>query len=413
MPSNQHYNMKTTRKFILLIILIFFISIEGIVVFHTGVLPFRKNESLQKLADGVISKCNSANLPTSCYDEEIPNFMVKNLISMEDAFEVTKLVQQKDPKYLYCHVLAHKISFQETSKDLSKWKDVVARCPTTICNNGCQHGALMRRFNSESLTEKQISEILPDLQNVCEPRGKWNPVEVERSMCYHALGHLNMYITNADINKSVDICKEIGTKSDGRNYVQTCTQGVLMTIYQPLEAEDKKLVKDLTPKKEDVVKFCRQFEGEKFDACHVEAWPLFWPDVLKPEELVKFCNYTKNEASQEKCYASVMNIIVVELAINQGSIDKLKDYCLGLPKKGRTICFSWGAARMIQIDPRYINEALKICKAAKEAGVEDNCHKELAKFARTSFHPDSDNLKQYCSKLPSPWDTKCLSQKFQ
>src|SRR5688572_29551570 len=130
-----------------------------------------KQKTMSHYADQVYAKCKNAGFPPSCYDEEIPKLMDK--ISMEEAFEVTKYVQQKDTRYLYCHVLAHKLSYREVDRDLNKWKDVVSRCPATFCNNGCQHGALMRRFNAESLTPEQIDQIKPDLSDVCEPRGAW------------------------------------------------------------------------------------------------------------------------------------------------------------------------------------------------------------------------------------------------
>jgi hypothetical protein len=203
-------------------------------------------KQLTTFTSTILKTCASSdpNMSHACYDREIPKLMDSPTnISMEDAFEVTKHIVEQDPTYAHCHVLGHKLSGKEMKKDPSKWKDVITRCPTEMCNNGCLHGSLMERFNTEYLSDAQIEQLKPDLEDVCEPRDSWHPREVERSMCYHALGHLNMYITRADINKSLELCKLIGTKPDGRNYVETCTHGVFMILYQPIEAEDIALVK--------------------------------------------------------------------------------------------------------------------------------------------------------------------------
>ncbi len=362
------------------------------------------------LADRIYEFCKNTQFTPSCYDEEIPRLMDEPTnLSMEDAFAVTRLIQQKDPKYAYCHVLGHKLSFKETSKDLSKWKDVVARCPTTMCNNGCQHGALTRRFNSEILTDALIKEIRPDLSDVCEPRGKWNPVEVEQSMCYHALGHLAMFVTNANITKSVDLCQTIGSKPDGRNYVQTCTEGTLMTVYQPLEAEDRALVKDIAPTAQSMPQFCSRFTGETFHACRRESWPLFREQIHTPDGLVKFCSYTTDVSEQKKCYATALNIIAVILVMDdEQKVEKIADFCRKLHGKTRDLCFASSARRLIQVDPKLVSQALGICKLAEEDGLESSCYNELIRFSTITYHEGSKEITAYCKKFPAQWVDQCL-----
>ncbi len=359
---------------------------------------------LDTYAKRVIARCASASFKPACYDEEIPRLM--NRISMEDAFIVTKLVQKQDPKYLYCHVLGHKLSYKETEKDSTKWKDVVARCPTTMCNNGCQHGAMMKRFNSETLTDEQIDEIKPDLASVCEPRGSWKPVEVERSMCYHALGHLGMYVTGAKIDRSIDLCKNITHKTDGRNYEQTCTEGVLMSLYQPLEPEDQALVKGVTPKKEDVPAFCNALAGEARDACFRESWPLFLDEIQKPEGLLKFCSYTKDENARWKCTLTSMNILTVYLVIgNDSNLNRLNEFCMALPQPDRSWCFGGAAARLLQIDPAYVPKSIEVCEFAKDPG----CWKSLGNMIGTTYTEGSSERKKACLLLPPARQSSCSS----
>jgi len=331
---------------------------------------------------------------------------------MEEAFDVTRLIQQKDPRYLYCHVLAHNISYREADKDISKWKDVVARCPTTFCNNGCQHGAIMRRFNAEDLTDEQIELVKPDLRDVCEPRGNWNPREIERSMCYHALGHLHMFITKADIKKSVALCEDIAVKADRRNYVQTCTQGVLMSVYQPLEPEDYALVRGLTPTKETVNTFCNQLSGESWFACHSESWPLFLQDFKEPSGLLAFCSYTREPYHRHNCISTAMSILTVHMVIDRGGqLDTLKSYCDRLPQEEKGQCYEAVAFRLVQIDPRYTSLARSVCEAAAASGVGDACFSHLLQHVDQSFVPGPE-ADAFCNAFAEPWHTKCATRTY-
>jgi hypothetical protein len=124
---------------LILLAAIFFVPTSQ-VIFEKKVEKRSENE-LRKYAEDVLGRCSSVGYKPTCYDEEIPKLL--DIITMEDAFQVTRYVQEKRPEYLYCHVLGHNIAEQETRKDPSRWKDVVARCPTTMCNNGCPHGALI------------------------------------------------------------------------------------------------------------------------------------------------------------------------------------------------------------------------------------------------------------------------------
>ena len=325
---------------------------------------------------------------------------------MEQAFEVTREIQKEDPLYVYCHVLGHNISARETKKDPSKWIDVIARCPTTMCNNGCMHGAMMQRFQSDRLTDAQTEKLIPDIANACEPRGSWHPREVERSMCYHGLGHLFMYVTNADLNKSSSLCERVGKKDDGRTYVQTCTQGVFMEISQPLEPEDIALVAHITPKKEQVTAFCNSFSGERKIACHNESWMLIRTDLENPKRAVSFCSFSNNQVDQSKCYGTVLSYLTVLFVIDQKDISKLEHYCNSLPGMHKPECFGFAAARLVQIDPNLMPAALDVCRRA--AASAPACFKALAEFGTQSFLAGSVELKKYCDMLPSSLSKTCF-----
>lgn len=348
--------------------------------------------NLNLLASEIILKCKESTYRPTCYDHEIPKLMDK--ISMEDAFSVTKIVQKQDQDYRYCHVLGHELSAREVKKNPDNWQEVLTRCPQTMCNNGCLHGGMMERFQSESLNDSQTEEAIKDLINVCEPRGDWNPLEVERSMCYHAIGHLNMYITNADMQKAADLCKVEAIKPDGRDYTQTCVQGVFMQVFQPLDPEDFALIEGVAPKKEEVSKFCDKYDDFLRGACYRESWPLFRSEIITPAGSIKFCSYSKDLIENERCYSGLLSIVTIHYMISTHDENGLYNYCTGLPVPHNENCFGDAAERMIQIDPEYTSRALDICKMAEKNQFGDSCRKDLAQFADKGLSPETLEYKQ-------------------
>lgn len=369
------------------------------------------DNKLRNYAQQVLDNCSKKTFAPSCYDEQIPALLDSSYnLSLEDAFKVARFVQEKDNRYLYCHVLAHKIAGKETKKDLNNWKEVITRCPYTMCNNGCPHGALMERFKDESLTDEQIEQIKPELPDICEPRNNWHPRNIEISMCYHAMGHLHMYMSNANIQKSLELCQYVGMKKDGRNYVQTCTEGVFMQIFQPLEPEDIALVKNVVPKKDEVDSFCKPYSGEAFDACHRESWAFFRKEIETPQGLTKFCSYTNEYLGQKKCYSALMNIITINFLVQKYDTEGLNNFCTQLPKEWVGNCFSNAARRLMQIDPIfYADKAINVCEIAAQANEQNTCYELLANNSRDSFQPQSKEFMNYCNKLPETWKEKCLT----
>lgn len=362
------------------------------------------DRQVERYADKVIDECKGDSYRPRCYEKEIPKLMDE--ISLEDAFRVTRLVQEKDSSFAYCHVLAHNLSYEEASRSPSEWQDIITRCPFTMCNYGCLHGSLIQHYRGEVLTESQIEEAVETMKDVCEPREGWNPAEIDRTMCYHAMGHLAMYITGGDPDQSNEVCKKISIKPDGRDYYEVCVEGVFMTIYQGVDEEDIALVREIKPEKDEVRQFCRKYQGVEYEACNRESYPLFKEEVRDPEKLSDFCSYSRTEHGMTKCYGTAIGDVVVD-KLERDSINEMVDYCLNLRERNAQ-CFAHVATRMIQIEPSYSDDAIEFCKKAEENGYEEECFRDIANYSRFSFRLDSDKRVEYCSKLPEDWKKVCL-----
>lgn len=404
--------MRVKKPNLLFLILIAVIGIELLMVKHPGTAFLGSRAlsqvSLQTYAQNAVKKCASSSYHPTCYEKEISSLMDPPAsLSMEDAFEVTRLVQGMDSSFPYCHVLGHELSAKEVRKDPSKWEDVVTRCPAGLCSNGCIHGGFQERFRTDSMTDAEVDKIKGDLENVCEKRASWNPTGMEQASCYHALGHLTMYITSANIKKAVSLCDEIALKSDGRDYRRLCYDGAFMQIFQPLEPEDFALIKGKEQTLSTIDAFCNQFPSKEKGSCISESWPLYRQDLMtNPQRVVDICS-KEDTGETERCYDALFYVITAEFNFDLG---KIENYCLALPKNVQTICFDNASSRLIETDYRNIDKSANLCTFAAQKTGNDACYQELLKYSTYNFHNGSEEMKKLCNRLPSPWDKKCLGQ---
>ncbi len=370
-----------------------------------GLMRQPAGSDLSGLAALVIQNCAGADHRQNCYDKEIPRLMDK--ISMEDAFRVTRLIQKLDSGYWYCHVLGHEIAAAETKKNPDQWKDVVARCPSGMCSNGCIHGAFQERFRAEALPGVAVGDITKQLENICEPRPGWQPTGLERGTCYHALGHLLMYVTAADIKKSLALCSDLAKTAAG-DFTQLCFDGAFMQIFQPLEPEDIALVKGKQPAKDELSAFCRAFPDRQRGSCWTEGWPLYLDDIVRPGGVAGFCDALSHApAEQERCYTALFYVIPAEFRFD---LTKISQYCALLPERRMGSCYANAASRLIETDWALTKSAIQLCQEAglRQRQAEENCYGALASFAAYTFRVDSPEALDLCRRLPDPWRNQCL-----
>ena len=375
---------------------------------RTGFTPPSVNSSssavIKKYMDQVIAACEKDSYPPRCYDTELPKLMDKG-VSMEDVFKVTAEIQKETNGYYFCHVLGHNVAAKESAKDVSKWTEVVARCPTGMCSNGCLHGAAQERFRSEALTPTQIEEVIPQLASICQNSDRRKFTGLEQASCYHALGHLSMYITNADIHASTNICDRVARFGE-QNYTQTCYEGAYMQIFQPLEPEDFTLVKDIAPKTTaESESYCNTFSGERHGACHRESWPLYRESLQTAEGLQKFCSVEGDPTSERRCYNGMFYMLVAQMDFD---ITRITTLCEALPKNLMAQCFANAASRSVETDYQLAPKAIELCEKAESLGVGNRCYGELLFYSSFNYHEGSPQFVGLCNQLPEPFKGKCL-----
>ncbi len=366
-------------------------------LFETGMFGLMP-QSLKTQANRLITTCSRETYPPACYDREIPKLMDKGL-SMEEAFEVARIIQEKTGDYYFCHVLGHNLSAKETAKDPSKWTDVIAQCPVGVCSNGCLHGAAQERYRDDVLSEEEIEAVLPELATTCTSGGSRDFTGLEEASCDHSLGHLAMYMTGADPIKATAICDVVAKK-----YAVTCYEGVFMQIFQPLEPEDFGLVKDIPATTIVSAKaYCDRFTGVQRTACHRESWPLYHLQIKEPAGLASFCTLVPDEESVNACYYGMFYVLTAQFHFDK---ERVSSFCSSLGDR-KSQCFANSASRFLETDYALIPDAVSLCEAAEKEGVGKRCFNELLYYSGFGFHKGSDAFNTLCHALPEPWRTRC------
>jgi hypothetical protein len=362
------------------------------------------DQSVDQLASKVKINCQNAKYRPTCYDKELSALMEPpNNLSMRDTFKVSSLIVKEDTEYTFCHVLGHKLASIETKKNPSKWKDVIAKCPSGTCSNGCIHGAFQERFRHEYLSSDQLEKIKAELGNICKRRSDWSPSGIEQGSCYHALGHLLMYVSNADLAKSVSLCKELAINESNISFSSICLDGVFMQIFQPLEAEDYSLIRGKAPTKENLTAFCDSQDADARASCWTESWPLLGQALRTVAGVNSLCSHLTGR-KQARCYESMFYIMPVQFKLD---LDKSFNFCQEFSPSLKGKCFAQVSQRLVQTDFSYIDKAIDFCSRTKEYDPGETCFAELVSKNSFNFLPGSEQSKYLCSKLPEKWQQLC------
>ncbi|PCI30221.1 hypothetical protein COB52_01785 [Candidatus Kaiserbacteria bacterium] len=361
---------------------------------------------LLKEAESILKICEDEDHKPSCYDEEIPKVMDRGF-SFEEAFLITDLIQQQDDSYWYCHVLGHNLSAKETAKDVSRWTEVVARSPRGMCSNGSLHGAFQERFRGSAISEKEMEDLIPEIKEICKKsKNNRDFTRLEQASCYHALGHLTMYITNADVDRSLYVCDSVlvGEEKDFRSL---CYDGLFMQIFQTLGPEDVALVQDIAPTtKEEAIKYCSRFSGAPRTSCYIETHPLFKSDLAGELGAIEgFCDKDFSNQDRTRC---LNGIFYIAAALIDFDVNKVREICSYVSDPVKAQCYANSASRFLEVDYKLAEKAVEICEISDSEEVSKLCYQELLFYSSYNYTFGSSEHGDFCGILPLKWKTKCL-----
>ncbi|MCE9541466.1 hypothetical protein K8R03_02805 [Candidatus Kaiserbacteria bacterium] len=357
--------------------------------------------SLEARANAIVTTCKTQTDPSACYEKEVPALYPG--VAVPQLFDIIRIIRQKDPSYQFCHVLAHKIGEKVVAEDPNRWVDAIPMNPTDgLCSNGYIHGVVGGRFRAEVLDDSTLQKFLPDFRRACEPHNGWNPSNLDKAMCYHGMGHLYDFITNADLKKALALCEE--TTSD--DFHRVCREGVFMQIYQPLEPDDYALIAQMPvkPTADTVRQFCAAFRSNPAyeGACLRESWPLH-AGMTDGTGVESFCSGQPNAEEETACYQSATAIIG---RMSLGDPAKAADACGKLPSERQDLCFKTTAQAVLEENRNDASKAISLCARAP-GSIARNCMETLTMQAPFIFGQNSDELQRFCAALPADMRSQC------
>lgn len=349
----------------------------------------------------VVSLCEDANDKTACYEREIPPLL--DALSVPDVFSVVREVRARDPEYQFCHVLAHKIGERVVAEDPARWADAIPLNPSDgLCSNGFIHGVVGGRFRAEVLEPEAIQALVPEFSAACEPRPHWRPSDLDRAICYHGLGHLYIFITDANVRSALDVCAD--TTPDSMRRV--CIEGVFMQLYQPLEPDDFEMLKRLPVAltRETVPDFCGGFPEPEYEgACLRERWPLYADEIRSGEGVEAFCAVQPNEEERLKCYEAA-TAIIGRMSLN--APESAARACDVLPAERRALCYISVSRAVLEENRDAPDSALALCARA-DPEIANACVRALAEQARFIFGENKAQRAALCARMEAPYRAAC------
>lgn len=353
-------------------------------------------------AESIVEKCAHTAYKPVCYESEVP--MLYPTLSVPEIFDVVRRVRQLDPSFQFCHVLAHKVGQRVVAEDPEKWLEAIPLNPSDgLCSNGFIHGVIGGRFRSDVLDSATIEKLVSDFSRACERRENWQPSDLDRAICYHGMGHVFTFITDADIPRALSLC----ARTVPLDHQRMCIEGVFMQIYQPLEPDDYALIArmPLKPSTTTVRQYCGRFEDPSFEgACLRESWPFFRKGILDGTGVEEFCSGQPNTQETDNCYQTATALI------GRMHLDEPKKAiaaCKKIPAARQSDCFAVIAQAVLEEDRANLTRAVQLCNVAP---VSEYCIRSLIARSRFIFGTSSPELMRFCGILGERFRKECLEE---
>ncbi len=358
----------------------------------------------EDIARAIVATCAPAGTdedPAPCYEDLVPKLYPERPVN--DVFAVMRQIRQLDRTYQFCHVLAHKLGERVVAEDPSRWMNAMAlNPPDGLCSNGFVHGVVGGRFRAEVLTEETIQGLISDFTRACAPREDWSPSDLDRAICYHGMGHLYDFITDADIPQALALCAQTTPK----DYARTCTEGVFMQIYQPLEPDDYLLIERMQskPSTTTVRAYCATYgaDPEVEGACLRESWPYMSRGIRDGTAVATFCSGQPDAQRTDDCYQTVSSLV------GRMSLDdpnKAAAACGNFPPERQATCYNYSAQAILEENRTDAVRAVALC--AQSGPSERSCYEFLVSHAVFLFGGNRGQLDAFCAALPKDLSMQC------
>lgn len=165
--------------------------------------------------------CFSSGGKNQCYRKAAEAFLKK--LDIEQILEIFRTTEKIQEIFARCHEVTHYLG--RAAYDRKGSVPAAYAVGSDVCHGGFYHGVLEAHFKKKDFAYLDASneELAREIVGIC---GRVEDYEVPRthSECIHGIGHAMMFITEADLPRSLGLCDPL----TGVSLQEVCYSGVFM-----------------------------------------------------------------------------------------------------------------------------------------------------------------------------------------
>jgi hypothetical protein len=181
-------------------------------------MDVQTHEDASRLIRRAMAACLQDGGENTCYKDAAKQFFDR--YGLKETLTLLARTEDAPEVYARCHEVTHYLSRHEFER-VGSIPGVYAQCDST-CHGGCYHGAIeaslsqVRDRTAEDALEEQFPRICGSPDDYAQP--------LVYNECFHGLGHAAMFVTAADLPRSLRLCDTLAS-DDAR---ERCYSGVFM-----------------------------------------------------------------------------------------------------------------------------------------------------------------------------------------
>lgn len=290
--------------------------------------------------------------------------------------------EQKDR---WCHETLHYMGWRAfiVEKDIAK----AFLNSSDICDSGMYHGIV-----EEYLREQGLQGNMEDLvKHVCVDSLATFPnlTKGTLGLCHHGLGHGLMYITTADLQKSLDYCDLLD-----REYTNACYGGVFMEYTAskavgPLAGNERQDIKDFS--------YCNDLRDSQKSAClRRQGSNNFIAAGGKVGDAMRMCLSIPGEENQYSCFGGVGTNNPAPSRKNSDAAKSCTE-ALEVSATSYSACVNESVGFILQMDHGATKGVVEFCDASPEEN-KDECYRSVGSEL-APWTSSEDERKMKCLEL--------------
>jgi len=148
-----------------------------------------------------MNTCYEEGAENRCYEDLALDFL--DQAPLREVMTVFADHETRPEIFSRCHAAAHYLG-RQAYKEIQQVAETYEQC-TSACWGGCYHGVIEQYIAENNLFPGDLDALTAEILTVCGTEDDYDKPRVFGE-CLHGIGHAMMFITNADLPRSLEFC---------------------------------------------------------------------------------------------------------------------------------------------------------------------------------------------------------------